>query len=823
MKVATLQSQDLVSRRDITTAYRYFGMDLTRANSTPDERIIGLFQARQQDLGPAGAEEARQQLYKVAVARNSQLIMNASRQSVDTYEDALAWLGNGANKSFADDSLLAVLATKEEESPANKEIGRKAIATIARARKSNMLNNWLLTGNQDGYTMDVGEALRILNIEQNLDALDPTVIPVIFESARSDKPGDTTEKAIATIQQALAGKAATSRTPEKWPVGLVSHGNTCYLNSLLQYYFSIKPFRDIILDYDKYKLDTAAYAQKQERVGQRIISMVEIKGGQRFAEDLKHLFERMIKDPGTTVKPEEDLVCRAFLDPKDYALLASSLRELAPTTNGVTDAVDEKITEASEVQEPSPMLDVVDDIHQSDASSVTLQGEDQDITMRSTVSMPPTPPASPGQKPVPDHAPPLPPRRFSTTKEKALEKAKSNARQQQDVTEVHDAAMFRLRAGMRPDGMDPAGEQEDALRALYSIEMSETPVNKGVSAKPKVILDSGIQLNVPTEPTDIYSALDAIFDLQAFEENPDMESYKSIQYLPPVLQVNIPRIGFDKSRPGGAYKSEECVKLEDELYLDRYCDNTHPQVLPRRKQCWGWRKQLQALRKEQNVLAKTEIADIDGPTAVSEASKYINGLGSVNEDLQSVGIEPIEVADGVSTSLRAEATQQAKRVEELEGQIKDLQKRLETQFTDLNNLKYRLAAVFFHRGGHGHGHYWIYIHDFANDVWRNYNDERVEEYTKMEDIFEANTWSQGTPTYAVYVQADKKDEIVQPVCRAPEKLPTPEPWPSDANTQPNDVQMQDGDKSSAQVGPRLVQEGGRESWDEVRQVAKAAW
>lgn len=45
------------------------------------------------------------------------------------------------------------------------------------------------------------------------------------------------------------------RDPYEWPVGLTNIGNTCYLNSLLQYFFSLKPFRELVLDLDKFQLD----------------------------------------------------------------------------------------------------------------------------------------------------------------------------------------------------------------------------------------------------------------------------------------------------------------------------------------------------------------------------------------------------------------------------------------------------------------------------------------------------------------------------------------------------------------------------------------
>ena len=112
MKVATLQSQDIVSRRDLNAAYRYLNITVADSRTIADERIIALFQARQSDLGLAAQEEARSHLYKIGVSRNSPLLINASRQSVDTYEDALSWLGNGADKNTSDDGILAIFAIR---------------------------------------------------------------------------------------------------------------------------------------------------------------------------------------------------------------------------------------------------------------------------------------------------------------------------------------------------------------------------------------------------------------------------------------------------------------------------------------------------------------------------------------------------------------------------------------------------------------------------------------------------------------------------------------------------------------------------------------
>jgi ubiquitin carboxyl-terminal hydrolase 25 len=51
------------------------------------------------------------------------------------------------------------------------------------------------------------------------------------------------------------------------PVGLLNIGNTCYLNSLLQYLFTVKAVREIILNYDNYKLELKDEDIQKRRIG----------------------------------------------------------------------------------------------------------------------------------------------------------------------------------------------------------------------------------------------------------------------------------------------------------------------------------------------------------------------------------------------------------------------------------------------------------------------------------------------------------------------------------------------------------------------------
>jgi ubiquitin carboxyl-terminal hydrolase 25/28 len=51
------------------------------------------------------------------------------------------------------------------------------------------------------------------------------------------------------------------------PLGLHNIGNTCYLNSLLQYLFTVKPIRDIVLNYDSFRLGLDDESIRERRLG----------------------------------------------------------------------------------------------------------------------------------------------------------------------------------------------------------------------------------------------------------------------------------------------------------------------------------------------------------------------------------------------------------------------------------------------------------------------------------------------------------------------------------------------------------------------------
>lgn len=691
-----------------------------------------------------------------------------------------------------------------------------------------MLNNWLLTGEIKETSMDITAARKHLRIpdETVINEIDQEMLELMFSSARDDKPGTQTDQAIEAVMKARNEQpTAPAHATEDWPVGLRSHGNTCYLNSLLQYYFTIKPLREMVLNFDEYKFDLQSNGGKVERVGGRKVKPYEIEAYQNFVGDLRHLFDRMIEEPGTEVKPEADLVCHAFLKAEDPNATGVSTPAQSQASAGGEDrkdvdmdapepekTADQSIESATAEDRDAPQQPAPAAPNSHSATAEAIFQDVPTIPIPALPSkMPPSPPAS--DKEDSEKAPPLPPRTREPTPahpKTNFELAQEAARSQQDVTEVMDTILFRLRCAIKSKGMDKEEEQLDDFRDLFHVRIADKTYVDGKD-EPITTEQSfyDITLTVPTGPTDIYSELDRVFDLQKLDHaGKQVKQYKTLQLLPPVLQIQIPRNTFDFAEKKFK-KVLHPIRLEDTIYLDRYAESDDPSVLERRQQCWGWSKQLRSIQAEKEIIGQTSM-DIEGPEALAATGDFLSTLEGLNNGFKSVDMDPIDVQSDLATALSQESEVQRQRLQAIDAQIAELQTKVNAQFEGLDKLKYRLQAVFFHRGGAGSGHYWTFIHDFKNDIWRKYNDERVEEVTNVQDIFNADTTIQGTPTYVVYVKDDLKDQYAEAVCRHPKQAPE------------QDVQMQDvsqsGPKSQMEaLDPNLVAEHG------VSEKAEGGW
>lgn len=770
MKASLLESQGVIGQKAVLEAYQYLGFDPKMPIT--DQEILDRFRSRMQDTGPSAQPALRGMLKRLATIRQSAALTDAADDVVETYDQALAWLG--AMSDYPDESILTLYTSKITDDPGVEPTAMRAVKVIAESRNSDALRGWIATGDMQESGMNVDDACAHLKIQ--LDGVDEGMLQLVFEAARSDNPGRKTEQAIDAVTKAYKRpKEGPKHLPQDWPVGLTSHGNTCYLNSLLQYYFTIKPLRDIVLHFEDYKFDLQSHNGKEERVGSRKVTPLEIRAYQKFVEDLRHLFERMIRDPGPAVKPEADLVCRAFLKAEETETqTASQSRAHSPPADMV---IEQPHPQRGHDQTTNTGFGSSEkDGLASRASSITLFDEDVEMVQAppGQNGLPPSPPASISGKEMKDSltlaVPPLPPRQMSTPvrQQTNLTKAEEAARQQQDVTEVMDEILFRLRCAIQPAGMDSREEQLDKLRDIFYMKISEKTLDESGKVTSREEYALNILLNIPSRPTDIYSALDEVFELQTIDHgNKKLKQYKTLQSLPPILQINIPRNTYDRAT-GRGVKVEHKVHLEETLYLDRYYEWSNNEILQRREESWKWRQHLSVLEAQRDVSSKAAKNELEGPTKLQTVAKHIRSLEKCNSELESLGLSPLDFDPGMVNDLETMAVAMQAQLANIDEQIAVLQNNIASSFGDHKQIPYRLHSVFFHRGGYGHGHYWTCIYDFQNSVWRIYNDEKVDEFTTVDDIFDAQTWQQGTPTYAVYVKDDIKDQYVQSVCREPE-------------------------------------------------------
>lgn len=429
-----------------------------------------------------------------------------------------------------------------------------------------------------------------------------------------------------------------------------------------------------------------------------------------------------------------------------------------------------------------------------------------------------------------ERPPPIPPRKkpdaikmASTPTDKRKEKLEFGA--QQDVTEVIGNVMFRLQCAIKPTSIDDKfGEQIDQIRetfygsnAVY-LKKADTYHVK-VEDWASIIVFPG-----PDGMRDIYQALDVVFDEQEVEiDNALTPQYTSIKKLPPILQIQIQRTAYDPVKQQ-AGKNNNWVSYPETIYLDRYLDSAEDSpLMQRRKNAWEWKALLRSLEVRQTIL-QNSVDRLPIANALLSTKEYITMLQE-DDELADISFD-IALPD----ALESRATQLLVELDSITADIASLKAKLDDQFTDLRQAKYRLQAIFIHRG-HGSfgGHYWVYIYDFVRDIWREYNDDRVMEVTDLKRVFGIDAVPGATPYYLVYVKDEEKDDLVDAVYRdILEVDEVSEVQVADNSGQgklPDVIELSDEEGVSSHVEHRSEQQQAtmRPKWDETTTTNDGAW
>ncbi|KAK6352819.1 ubiquitin-specific protease ubp2 [Orbilia brochopaga] len=312
LQVATLRSQGEVTTTEIRNAYAALGIN---PNHNDENYIIGCFHAHLSDA-PKSEAILRESLGIIGRVLNNQNIINVSKKV--TMDIRQAYTKLNLEPGSDTDYIQNIFQVQLSENPGDEDTLWEALKIIADTRKDHRLLSLYESRAAGNEFMDYDTAMARLTVHPNMG--DDNVI-AFFELHAKEYPSQlpalrSALRAIAERRNSRAlnhyittgSKELLSHGTNDWPVGLENIGNTCYLNSLLQYYFTVKPLRELVLNFEQHEEDVISEeVLNRKRVGGRKVTQHEIEQAKRFAHCLKRLFHDMMTSSATQVKPEHEL------------------------------------------------------------------------------------------------------------------------------------------------------------------------------------------------------------------------------------------------------------------------------------------------------------------------------------------------------------------------------------------------------------------------------------------------------------------------------------------------------------------------------------
>ncbi|KAF2278384.1 cysteine proteinase [Westerdykella ornata] len=810
--VQVLASEGYASRQEVAKAYRILGMDINSHSSESDDNIIGVFRSRLQDISPDAVQEARNALRVIGGARMSEKIRQAASDTIETYDQALSWLG--LDEDQTDDFVLSMYTYKVTENYADKEIARKALRIIAQHRRSEQLWTWMDDASYDKRPgMDIGTAYALLNVQDRTERLDLETLRVAadFHSSQNESERAKYEEAYQVIcrdqQQRFNVEESSHNVPlrkyplDTWPVGCRNIGNTCYLNSVLQFLFTIKPLRDYVLDCEQHFQDLSPEGlQAKGRVGRSVVTREQADRAQRFVLELRKLFQQMITANTDHVQPDLKLAALALV-PKAQQGQTGNVANLVAQDG----PIEPDITASESLPVYGPMPDPTKalpsppgsasgrvDVDMADAgtqkpdqrSSVDEVVEPNDQSMeiepesgvQLSTSAPPlhhvqsdehsAEPMETDSKETGNSGAPKPPSRPPPVPPRPLDaKSIEGLAQQQDAAEILMNVFDMLSCAFEGDGtLLKDDEQSDIIKNMFYSEVTSMRAKDGVKGTSE--LKDHHLVSLGRRDRSLYAALDDELGSLTEVEDGQVSKYDCLTHLSPIFIVNVRRLLFEG---GTTTKDEAHLRLDEVIFLDRYLEQTQSlsahTLQGLREEQWRLRRTLKECERKKDMLLNTDLRMTLSET-VNETADFLQDLNQVeSEKLVDTDADSIPAFPDLPNQLRDRAREISEETIRVQEDLKHIDDQISSIFQNCKDYPYRLHAVFMHRGTAKFGHYWIYIWDAQNKVWRRYNDEYVEEVAPSE-IYQAQ--GAATSTSVVYVKADRIEELTEAVHRRPE-------------------------------------------------------
>ncbi|KAJ4300678.1 ubiquitin-specific protease ubp2 [Kalmusia sp. IMI 367209] len=717
--VAILASQGLFTREEVLSAYRVLGIDPAHAHALSDEIITNQFRSRLSDIGPNQVEESRKALRVIGNARNSEGIKREASSSIETYEQALAWLDLEDNETSTDDFVISMVALKANDDPLNNETARKAVKLIADHRRSQRLWSWLETGNMEVAEMDNAEAYATLNITDRSSKLDLGILQSHVASMIESDPGNADRLRIAhekvrQDQESTFGKSwddsirPTVNYPlETWP-------------------------------------DLSSEALEPKRVGRTAVSRARAETGQQFVRELQSLFQHMINAPSHNIRPERSLAALALTrgESTDISVDANNNGNSTTAVSGLGMIGDLPVSGPmlppgfQTSRPPTPADSVMGD--HNDAAGDADSMKAMDLTA-------------------------------ATDEPNKLE----DVAQQQDAAEILNNVFDLLSCAFKGESTLRDGEQQDFIKRLFFSDVTTVRKTKDKDI-PKTDLQDNVLVSTKGRDRALCAALDDEFGLTELEDG--VTKYEYFEEAAPIQIINVRRLQFENGQPR---KDESHLALDKIMYLDRYLKKTkslsEDQLQDLRHQQWQLQSELRSLECRKRLLKETDFKNVDLPGVLDETACLVKSLDAQLPEFKSAPPQTdLEIGDinsfpreEVSNHLNQRADELRPELTEIHARMDNLESQIDSVFENCKDHPYRLHAIFMHAGSHRGGHYWIYIYDFQNDIWRKYNDETVTEESEEMILKRIQQDRPPTSTGIVYVREDVT-EYTEAVCRRPQ-------------------------------------------------------
>nr|CAG8514926.1 14491_t:CDS:10 [Entrophospora candida] len=652
----------------------------------------------------------------------------------------------------------------------------QAIHELSLERKSDSLSTLVgVEKSRDKFTVDdVKEAY--LHLQKADHSVSDDILIDVYKSLMSDRPTMSTRhrEALSFIGKfrnsskilnflkdgAISyGDMNVDNYSSDLPVGLDNIGNTCYLNSLLQYYFTIRDLRETVISFDSSDINGFDYNHKQIIIGGREVSNSEITRAKKFVNLLRNLFINLVHTQNKSISPEFDLAFMALVSakndedepkdpspslpskpnidelssPPDSRMNIDYSNEVQSSDKVVTRAIpdlsefgansqgtmEETVTLANDNNDQTGQFftDAENDLFSSGHDNGASKGKDRE-NYSNTNSL--------GQDMIPE---------FYNSSNGDKEKNNSGMLfgKQQDVTECMDNVMFQLEAAIKSTQND---NMENIVKSLFYGETRQ-------------VLHYTDQNTA--EGRDLYDGLDVYFDTSTVDfEGTQAEREVTLTSIPPILQIHVQRVQFDRST-SNVYKSNAFLRFDKVIYLDRYLDKNGDLLRQRRLQANSWKMEIDRLQTtlKENYQDKTTM--LNPSSLLRTTADFIKNMKS---DYSEFLFD--ENADWQLSEMEQESIRVTNRISDAEDSITTLRHKLKQHYHDLKECEYHLHAVFIHSGQATFGHYWIYIYDIEKDRWLKYNDSYVTEVEERE-VLADTTGSSANPYYA--------KNLVETVCR----------------------------------------------------------